>query len=140
MTFELYAQPFFGTGEYSEFKEFVAPRHGAYGIYGRDRGTISTTRDATTGLVARYTVDPDGAGPAAPFSFANPDFNFRSLRGSALFRWEYHPGSVLYVAWTHARSDQQAFGDFDLSRDSNGLLATRPDNIFLVKASWWVAR
>lgn len=140
MTFELYAQPFFGSGQYAQFKEFDAPGSGRFGIYGRDRGTISATTDAATGLVTRYTVDPDGSGPAPTFSFANPDFNFRSLRGSALFRWEYRPGSVLYVAWTHARSDQQAFGDFDFSRDRDGLLATRPDNILLVKASWWLAR
>ena len=57
-----------------------------------------------------------------------------------MFRWEYHPGSVLYVAWTHSRSAQAAVGDFSFSRDEQGLLATRPDNILLVKASWWLAR
>jgi hypothetical protein len=139
MTLELYVQPFIASGQYFDFKEFDAPRSGNFSVYGRDRGTITAARNSA-GLVTSYTVDPDGPGPAAPFSFANPDFNFRSLRGNAVFRWEYRPGSTLYVAWTHSRSDTQPYGDFDLNRDREGLFATRPDNIFLVKASWWLAR
>jgi hypothetical protein len=87
-----------------------------------------------------YTVDPDGAGAAAPFTIANPDFNFRSLRGNAVFRWEYMPGSTLYLAWAHSRSASEAIGDFDFGRDRDALLASKPDNIFLVKASWWLTR
>jgi hypothetical protein len=139
MTLELYAQPFIASGQYSDFKEFDEPRRGTFSIYGRDRGTIAAAR-STAGLVTDYTVDPDGTGPSAPFTFSNPDFNFRSLRGNAVFRWEYRPGSTLYVAWTHSRSDTQPYGDFDLNRDREGLFATRPDNILLVKASWWLAR
>jgi hypothetical protein len=140
MTLELYAQPFIASGQYYDFKEFDAPRTGNFTTYGRGRGTISSTNDPATGLVASYTVDPDGAGPAHAFSFGNPDFNFRSLRGNAVFRWEYHPGSTLYVAWTHSRSDTEPFGDFDFTRDRQGLFSTRPDNILLVKASWWLSR
>jgi hypothetical protein len=138
MTLELYAQPFFATGEYFDFKEFDKPRAGNFTVYGKGRGTIASTRDAS-GVVTSYTIDPDGAGPAVAFPIRNPNFNLRSLRGNAVFRWEYHPGSTLYVAWTHARSDQQPIGDFNFSRDEQGLLATRPDNILLIKASWWLA-
>jgi hypothetical protein len=137
MTLELYMQPFIASGHYYQFKEFNAPHQGAFSIYGVNRGTIAASTDAS-GVVTGYTVDPDGAGPAQPFTFANPDFNFRSLRGNAVFRWEYHPGSTLYVAWTHSRSDTQPYGDFNFSRDEQGMLATRPDNIFIVKASWWI--
>ena len=94
----------------------------------------------TSGAVTKYTIDPDGAGPAKSFSVKNPDFSQRSLRGNAVFRWEYRPGSVLYVAWTQARSSDAAFGDLDFQRDRSALLATRPDNIFLIKASWWLQR
>ncbi|HVT40213.1 MAG TPA: DUF5916 domain-containing protein [Gemmatimonadaceae bacterium] len=139
MTLELYVQPFIASGQYYDFKEFDAPRTGRFSVYGRDRGTITPTRNSA-GRVTGYAVDPGGPGPARPFSFANPDFNLRSLRGNAVFRWEYRPGSTLYVAWTHSRSDSQPYGDFDLNRDREGLFATRPDNIFLVKASWWLAR
>jgi hypothetical protein len=140
MTLELYAQPYIASGQYSAFKQYDAPRTSARSTYGIDRGTITPVRDASSGLVASYTIDPDAAGPARPFSVANPDFNFRSLRGNAVFRWEYRPGSVLYFAWTHNRSDTAPEGDFDFNRDRSALLAARPDNIFLLKASWWLAR
>lgn len=74
-----------------------------------------------------------------PGSQYPPDFNLRSLRSNLVFRWEYRSGSTLYFAWTHSRSDVQPLGDFNFSRDEQGLLATRPDNILLIKASWWWA-
>ena len=140
MTLEMYVQPFIATGAYSRFKEFDAPRQGNFSVFGIDKGTVSATT-ASNGLVASYQIDPDGiSGPAAPFTIGNRDFNFRSVRGNAVFRWEYRPGSTLYLAWTQSRTDNEPYGNFDFGRDRSGLFSTRPDNIFLVKASWWLAR
>jgi hypothetical protein len=139
MTLELYVQPFFASGHYFNFKEYAAPRSTETLIYGRDIGTIGLT-PATDTTPAFYTVDPDASGPAAAFTFDNPDFTQRSLRGNAVFRWEYRPGSVLYVAWTQSRFADDVFGNLNLRRDQRALWATQPDNIFLVKASWWLPR
>jgi hypothetical protein len=65
------------------------------------------------------------------------DFNFKSLRGNAVLRWEYSPGSTLYFVWTQSRSDYENFGNFRFHRSIGRLSDTRPDNIFLVKASYW---
>jgi hypothetical protein len=136
ITLQLYAQPFFAAGDYGAFSEFAAPRVVKQLEYGKDVGTIA--RDATT---ATYTVDPDGAaGPAQPFSFDDPNFTFRSLRGTAVLRWEYRPGSTVYFVWTQQRSGNDAFGNLDFRRDSRALLGDRPDNVFLVKATYWVGR
>jgi hypothetical protein len=137
MTLELYMQPFFGAAHYHDFKEYAAPRTTTLRTYGRDQGTVASTT-GTNGVIATYTIDPDGSGPAAPFTFDNPDVTDRSLRGNAVFRWEYRPGSVLYVAWTHSRAASSSFGDLRLQRDADALWSARPDNIFLVKASWWL--
>ena len=139
MTLEVYVQPFFAAGRYHNFEEYVAPRTKDVAVYGRDRGTIGAIHDAS-GVVTQYAIDPDGSGPAAPFTIDNPDFSQRSLRGNAVFRWEYRPGSVLYVAWTQSRVSDAAFGDLNFQRDRSALFATRPDNVFLVKASWWLPR
>jgi hypothetical protein len=139
MTFELYAQPFFATGKYYGFKEYIAPRSRDVVVYGRDAGTIAEHRDAS-GHVTSYTVDPDGTGAASAFTIANPNFSVRSLRGNAVFRWEYRPGSTLFFVWTQSRSSSDVSGEFDLGRDAQALTATRPDNIFLVKMNWWLAR
>ena len=91
------------------------------------------------GLVTSYTVDPDAAGPAAPFTFDNPSFDTRSLIGNVVYRWEYRPGSTLYLVWTQSRSDQLSYvGNLDFARDRTALLATHPDNIFLVKVNYWL--
>ena len=133
LTLQLYVQPLIASGAYTSFKEFNQPRTLERSVYGVDRGTISYANGT-------YTVDPDGAGPAAPFTFSDPNFNFRSLRGSAVLRCEYHPGSTIYFVWTQARSANAAtgVGDLQLGRDLQGLVGTPPDNIFLVKLSYWI--
>jgi len=65
------------------------------------------------------------------------DFNFKSLRGNAVLRWEYSPGSTLYFVWTQSRSDFENLGNFRFNRSVDRLADTRPDNIFLIKASYW---
>jgi hypothetical protein len=130
LTLQVFVQPLLASARYTVFKEYDAPRTRERSVYGVDRGTISVTG-------GEYTVDPDGAGPAAPFTFSNPDFTLRSLRGSAVLRWEYLPGSTIYFVWTQTRSLSEPFGDLVLSRDVRGLTAEAPQNIFLVKFTYW---
>jgi hypothetical protein len=136
VTLQLYAQPFLASGDYSAFSEFLAPRTDVQRDYGKDVGTL--VRDPAT---SKYTVDPDGAGgPAAPFTFDDPNFTSRSLRGTAVLRWEYRPGSTMFFVWTQQRSGSDVYGDFDFRRDTRSLFGDRPDNVFLVKATYWVGR
>ncbi len=83
-----------------------------------------------------YTADPDGPGPARPFSFADPDFSLKSLRGTIVLRWEYRPGSMLYLVWTQRRADGSDPGDFSLWRDLEDLWDAPGDNIVLLKFSY----
>jgi hypothetical protein len=135
LSLQVYAQPFVSAGDYTNFKEFTTPRKYDFAVYGRDRGTIA--RDALNHV---YTVDPDGAGPAPTFTFGDPNFNIRSLRGNAVLRWEYRPGSALFVVWQQQRSDFEQIGDFDASRDVSAIFRTIPTNVFLVKATYWIGR
>ncbi|MGD0782721.1 MAG: DUF5916 domain-containing protein [Candidatus Aminicenantales bacterium] len=129
LSLQVYLQPFIGVGHYDAFKELARPREYAYNLYGQGASTI----DYSDGV---YTVDPDGAGPAAPFSFANPDFNMKSLRGTVVLRWEYRPGSLLYLVWTQNRADYANPGDFQFRRDMANLLTAPGDNIFMLKFSY----
>lgn len=135
LTLQVFAQPFFASGDFTSFREFAAPRTDRMLTYGEDIGTISQN-DTTR----RYTVDPDGSGPAAAFTIDDPNFTARSLRGTAVLRWEYRPGSTLFFVWTQQRSGYAKFGDYDFGRDSRALLADRPENVFLVKATYWIGR
>jgi hypothetical protein len=134
LTLEGYAQPLIAAGDYRRFREFVAPRQSAIRDFEPSQ-LFSTSEDGAR----RYTVDVDGAGPAQPISFFDPNFNFRSLRGNAVLRWEYRPGSTLYFVWQQTRAQSVPLGNFDFSRDREALFNAHPDNIFLVKATYWVA-
>jgi hypothetical protein len=133
LTLQLFAQPFIASGEYSSFREFAAPRTLEKRIYGSDVGTIGYDEGS-----GRYRVDPDASGPARPFSFENPDFTTRSLRGTAVLRWEYRPGSTLYFVWTQERSGYEPVGSWDFGSARTALLRDRPTNVFQIKATYWI--
>ena len=67
----------------------------------------------------------------------NPDFNFKSLRGNAVFRWEYRPGSAFFLVWTQQRTDFEDVGEFRFGPNSSRLFDAQADNIFLTKVSYY---
>jgi hypothetical protein len=129
LSLQAYLQPFIAVGAYDRFKELARPRAYAFNVFGEAGSTI----DWSDGV---YVVDPDGEGPAAPFAFGNPDFNVKSLRGTVVLRWEYLPGSLLYLVWTQNRADYDNPGELRLRRDLSDLLTAPGDNIFLLKLSY----
>ena len=141
LTLETYVQPLIASGAYSRFKEFAEPRSSVMRVFGEDGASAITP--GGTALEPSYAVDSDGDG-STDFTFApripNANFNISSLRGNAVLRWEYRPGSTLFFVWTQQRSAVAPFGDFDVSRDTDLLLGAHPDNVFLVKVSYWIGR
>lgn len=130
LSLQAYIQPYIGTGDFFAFKELHAARTFDFDYYGEGTSTI-----AHSGGI--YTVDPDGPdGLAAPFTFADPDFSLKSLRGTVVLRWEYRPGSLLYLVWTQRREDYSEPGDFKLWRDIGDLFQAPGDNIFMIKFSY----
>ncbi|MFL5618438.1 MAG: DUF5916 domain-containing protein [Gemmatimonadaceae bacterium] len=140
LTLEMFAQPYVSSGAYSDFKEFAGARTKSMIHYGVDAGSSIMALPAQTDSAPRYSIDPDGAGPAPVFILTDPSFTYRSLRGTAVLRWEYRPGSTLYVVWTQQREARNAVGTFDLARDGAALLGDRPTNIVQLKATYWLGR
>lgn len=95
--------------------------------------------DVTSSGVGEDRIDVIRTGPGRTIPIENPDFNVRSLRGNAVFRWEYRPGSTLFVVWQQSREDEAPYGDFNLRRDRTALFAARPENIFQVKVNYWLS-
>ena len=135
ISIRVYTQPLLASGDYSNFKELARPRTFDFLEYGMAGSSIAY--DAAS---ATYTVDPDADGTAAPFTFSNPDFNFKSLRVNAVFRWEFKPGSTLYGVWTRQQQDVSSPGTFALGRDARALFSARGDDVFLVKLAYWLGR
>ena len=132
LSLQLFAQPLISSGDYSRFKELAQPKSFRFNVYGEDNGS---TFDEET-----FIADPDGDGPAAPLELSNPDFNFKSLRGTAVLRWEFRQGSTLYLVWTQTRDDFEETGDFRFGRSFDTLLGAKADNIFMLKLTYWLSR
>lgn len=128
LSLQLYGQPLISSADYTDFGELARPKSYDFNRYGSN---TTLTADNT------YIVDPDGAGPAPVFEFDNPNFNFKSLRGNAILRWEFKPGSTVYFVWTQDRQDQQDFGDFRFAHSLDRLLTAKADNVFLIKFSYY---
>lgn len=109
LTLQPYAEPFVSAGAYRAFKALVRPR------------TLPVDRQFD------------------PYPFAgSPDFNVRSLRMTNVLRWEYRPGSVIYLMWQQGRESTGADGAFRFGRDFGRVFGTPGSNVFLVKASYWL--
>jgi hypothetical protein len=129
LSLQLFAQPLISRADYWGFKELARPRSFDFVEYGSD----AISRNPVTG---EYTVDP-GRG-SGPFSFADPDFDYKSLRLNSVLRWEWRPGSALYAVWTQARESSDPTVDGDVSRSLDRLLAAPSTNVFEVKATFRV--
>jgi hypothetical protein len=133
LSLQLYAQPLISAGSYDRYRELAQPRSNSYNEYGKDNNSTITFVDSLNS----YQVDPDGPGPAETLSFGKPDFNFKSLRGNAVLRWEYMPGSTLYFVWTQSRSDFEDSGEFNFASSMARMLQAPAENILMIKATYW---
>jgi len=77
-----------------------------------------------------------------PYAYtANRDFNQTSLNTNVVLRWEYREGSTFYLVWSHSRSFFQNGGydtGFGTNLD-NTFLHSSPDNVYVVKLSYWMS-
>jgi hypothetical protein len=110
LTLQLYAQPFIATVDYRNFKKLVPGDRYEY-------------VDSSV-----YNEEEE-----------EPDFNWSSLNSNVILRWEYQPGSTLFLVWTHNREVTGPEGTFDFQRDWDDLFGTVPGNTFLVKLNYWWA-
>ena len=138
LTLQLFVQPFIASGAYTSFREFAAPRAVKKLVYGQDIGTIART-PASRATGASYTVDPDGAGPAAR-SVRRSRFHDACAARSAVLRWEYRPGSTVYFVWTQQRTEFDAAGDFDFGSAASAIFRDKPVNLFQIKVNYWIGR
>jgi hypothetical protein len=133
LSLQLWAQPYVASGDYMGYKELAQSSSFDFWRYGVD-GASTIEFDSNNNV---YTVDPDGPGPAEPFSFGNPDFSFRSIRSNLVLRWEYFPGSTIFFVWNHNRSGFSSDPDFRGFNEFGRLFDDPMANMFLVKVNYW---
>jgi hypothetical protein len=109
LSLQLYGQPFASAGRYENYKELTAGRERRY--------------------TDRYT----------PFAYeGNADFTVLSFRTTNVLRWEFKPGSAMFVVWQQGREGFRPDGSFQFGRDYGDIFATPSSNTVLVKLSYWL--
>ncbi len=129
LSLELFAQPLVTSADFVRYKQLAAPGTFDFDVF--QEGARTYTDASGT----RY-IDFDGDGTPDD-DFTDRDFNLRSLRATAVLRWEYRPGSEIFVVWQRRQSDRAAVGDFDFGRDAHALFGAPADDRFIVKVNYW---
>lgn len=133
MSIQYYGQPFVSAGRYSQFKRVTSPRADRYG----DRfHTLSGSEIQYDAAGDEYHVD-ENLDSTNDYTFGNPNFNFRQFRSNLVMRWEYTPGSTLFLVWAQQRTGSDGTGNFSARRDLTSLFDVYPTNVFLVKFNHW---
>lgn len=132
LTLQIFAQPLLFTGDFQKIKYFNRPDSFSFTSFSEQDATLQTNEDGS-----EFILDPDGSGQAPSKSISNPDFNFVSLRGNAVLRWEFKPGSTLFLVWQHFRDDNTDSGRFDIGRDYHRLSRLDAVNSLLLKLAYW---
>ena len=113
LTVQVYASPFVSKGRWSNLRE------------------LSSTPRAT-GYDNRFQAFA-GTPPS--------DFNIKFFNSNFVVRWEYRPGSTLFLVWNQGRDDfEPTKGTRDVAGDFKKLFKAYPRNTFLIKASYWLNR
>jgi hypothetical protein len=134
MSLEMYAQPFVSAGRYTQLRLVRDPRAAAY----TDRfEALEPDRFTRPGGNAAVSVDLDRNG-TADFSFAEPDFRVLSLRTNTVLRWEFLPGSTLFVVWQQNREDRFKDSALDYVTGFRDALTATGTNVVAVKVAYWL--
>mgnify|MGYP001564200318 CR=1 FL=1 len=88
---------------------------------------------------AYYVANPDTTAGRRDVRIGNPDFSSRSLRGNAVLRWEYRPGSTLFLVWTTSCSAFSGDPRFSAGNDVQQLCQGPSANVFAVKMNYWLS-
>ncbi|MGE0556085.1 MAG: DUF5916 domain-containing protein [Gemmatimonadales bacterium] len=131
LSLQVYAQPFVASADFGVPEALLAPRSYDFLRYGT--GGSTRTTDPSTGAV---TLDADGNGPAPSFTVPGLDFHQRSLRSNVVLRWEYRPGSTLFLVWNQSRFLQESDPSFDPFRNLGRIFGDDMRNVFLIKANY----
>jgi len=133
LTFQYWGQPFVATGKYYDHKFILDPMANNYlnrfWTYSEEQITLNDDE---------YFVDENLDG-TTDYSFDKRDFNVQEFLSNLVVRWEYNPGSSIFLVWSQTRSYSNNTGNLDFINDLGDLFNkdnNKPHNVFLIKFSY----
>ena len=130
LSVQYYGSPFISRGSYSEFKRVSNPDAETYS----DRFILFDTPALVNGL---YRLADSDDGVDVQYSIGNPDFNFHQFRSNLVAKWEYRPGSFIYLVWSGDRTGSSGSSGATLGESYKEMRKLFPNNIFLIKLNYW---
>lgn len=133
LTLQYWGQPFIASGRYYDFKYITDnPMAREY----RDRFTLYNPVNQINLVNGdTYEIDENVDG-VIDYNFGKPDFNVKEFLSNLVIRWEYNPGSTVYLVWSQTRSGFEQTGVMDFTNNLGDLFRERPHNVFLIKFSY----
>jgi len=128
MNIDVYAEPFAASGHYYDYGELLAPESRLRLKYGTEGTTLVVNDDGS------QVVTADGSS----FTLRNRDFNTLSFRSNVVLRWEWRPGSTLFVVWQQSLSGTEVIGDYVNVGDMFRSVSAPGPNLFVVKTTFWL--
>jgi hypothetical protein len=135
LSIQYWGQPFISSGTYTEFKKITDSR--ANGYYDRFHAFTDDEIRYDAGNEMYKISDQSGN---ELYTFGKPDFNVKEFLSNMVVRWEYLPGSTIYLVWSQTRSQSTSMGNFEFNNNMTDLFDTKPYNVFLLKMSFRIGR
>lgn len=130
LSLQFYGAPYTSTGKYSDFKAAADTKSGKY----ENRFHSFTPEEIN---LADNTYQVNRANGAS-YSFSNPNFTFNEFRSNLVIRWEYRPGSTLYLVWEHTMSNRDNYYTPQWNNNLNRMFGLPASNVFMVKLNYWI--
>jgi hypothetical protein len=133
-TIQYYGMPFVSAGDYSRYKYIMDPSAQKY--YNRFNKFLPEQITAVSdGDDLVYSINLNG-NETEDYNFDNPDFNSFQYRSNLVARWEYLPGSTVYLIWSFTQNRYKNEGKYSFIDDMGEIFRVHPHNIFLIKLSY----
>jgi len=135
LSIQYWGQPFLSSGKYTQFKKITHGRAINYTDRFRIFPDNELVYNSTDG---KYQISDQSGNNL--YTFDQPDFNVKEFLSNMVVRWEYKPGSTIYLVWSQNRNNTVQNGNFNLADDMKDLFDHKPYNVFLLKASFRIGR
>lgn len=132
LTLEYWGQPFITKGTYDQFKRADVPNSENY----KERFRLFESDEIIKNEDGDYEVFESGNMSRPDYGFDDPDFNTTEFRSNFVMRWEYIPGSTLFLVWSNNGSTSDDFNFNNLRDIRNTLSNLRGTNTFLIKYTY----
>jgi len=133
LSIQYYGSPFSATRKYSNIKKATNTRaknyFDRYYAYNQDQINFNNSTNS-------YQIDENVDGQT-DFTISNPDMSRREFRSNLVIRWEYNPGSTIYLVWSQNRSMESEYESTSIGKAINRVFSIYPDDVFMIKLNHW---